>query len=249
MKQGRLSIFFNFNPFVMISFLMFFLIFISTSCEAYQEIDLPDVSALNAPPKIHINGSVIYFDGKITDTSYSELLNFTKKSRVNKVSINSIGGDAKNAMAIGDYIYKNGLSVDVRSVCASACANYIFPAGKNKYLDKDSYLLWHGGINGPEREVEISGNISISDFFSLQEIKKLKSDDAKFYRKIGVNIKMSFCPQLNSDYRDKFPEKWFSYSPEDMEKFGMKKIHYATSASQWAISMRKKHVLFAIYCN
>uniref|UniRef100_UPI0031D01F32 hypothetical protein n=1 Tax=Klebsiella sp. TaxID=576 RepID=UPI0031D01F32 len=126
---------------------------------------------------------------------------------------------------------------------------YIFPAGKEKYLGKDSYLLWHGGINGPEREVEVSGGISKSKFFSLKEIKKLKSDDIEFYKRIGVNIKVSFCPQLNSDYRDKFPEKWFSYSPGDMEKFGIKNIHYATLASQWAISMRKKHVIFGNYCN
>ncbi len=152
-------------------------------------------------------------------------------------------------MSIGDYIYKNGLSVDVRSVCASACANYIFPAGKKKYLDKDSYLLWHGGINGPEKEIKISGGISKSNFFSLQEVKKLKSDDVEFYRRIGVSIKVSFCPQLKVDYKDKFPEKWFSYSPEDMGKFGIKNIHYATSASQWANSMRKKHVIFANYCN
>ena len=247
MRQGQFSNYFS--SFIHTSLLMFFLIFYSTACEAYEEIDLPDVSVLSDPPKIYIKESVIYFDGKITGTSFSEFLKLTKSSPVNTVSINSIGGDARNAMAIGGYIYKNGLSVDVRSVCASACANYIFPAGKIKYLGNDSYLLWHGGINSPESEVVISGNISKNDFFSLQEIKKLKKDDTEFYRRIGVEFKLSFCPQLNPDYRDKFPEKWFSYSPAEMEKFGITNIHYANSASQWAASMRKKHVIFATYCN
>ena len=249
MKQGQLRTFFESGSFVITLLAIFFLIFNSASCVAYEGIDLPDVSVLSDPPDIYIKGSVVYYDGKITDTSYSEFLKITKSSPVNTVSVNSIGGDARNAMAIGDYIYKNGLSVDVRSVCASACANYIFPAGKKKYLGNDSYLLWHGGINGPEREMTISGNISKSDFFSLREIKKLKKDDVEFYRAIGVGIKLSFCPQLNSDYSYKFPEKWFSYTPEDMEKFGITNIHYANSASQWAISMRKKHVIFASYCN
>lgn len=247
MRQGQFSNYFS--SFINTSLLMFFLVFYSTSSEAYEEIDLPDVSVLSDPPEIYIKGSVIYYDGKITGTSYSEFLKLTKNSPVSTVSINSIGGDVRNAMEIGDYIYKNGLSVDVRSVCASACANYIFPAGKEKYLGNDSYLLWHGGINSPEREVVISGNISKNDFFSLQEIKELKKDDIKFYRKIGVGFKLSFCPQLNPDYRDKFPEKWFSYSPGDMKKFGITNIHYANSASQWAVSMRKKHVIFATYCN
>lgn len=249
MKHGQLRTFFRSGPFVITSLAMFFLIFNSSSCVAYEEIDLPDASVLSDPPDIYIKGSVIYYNGKITGTSYSEFLRLARNSPINTISINSIGGDIRNALAIGDYIYKNGISVDVRSVCASACANYIFPAGKKKHLGNDSYLLWHGGINGPEREIAISGNITKSDFFSLREIKKLQKDDIEFYRKIGVDNKLSFCPQLNSDYRYKFPEKWFSYTPADMKKFGITNIHYANSSSQWVVSMRKKHVIFANYCN
>ncbi|NIG21300.1 hypothetical protein F3J37_21750 [Pantoea sp. Al-1710] len=249
MKQGQLRTFFESSSSVITSLAMFFLIFNSSPCVAYEEIDLPDASVLSDPPDIYIKGGIIYYNGKITDTSYSEFLRLAKKSPINTVSINSIGGDARNALAIGDYIYKNGISVDVRSVCASACANYIFPAGKKKYLGNDSYLLWHGGINGPEREIKISGSITKSDFFSLREIKELQKDDVEFYRRIGVGNKLSFCPQLNSDYRYRFPEKWFSYTPADMKKFGITNIHYANSSSQWVISMRKKHVIFATYCN
>lgn len=249
MKQGQLRTFFESSSFVITSLAMFFLIFYSSSCVAYEEIDLPDASVLSDPPDIYIKGGIIYYNGKITGTSYSEFLRLAKNSPVNTVSINSIGGDARNAMAIGDYIYKHGLSVDVRSACASACANYIFPAGKKKYLSNDSYLLWHGGANSPEGEFTISGDISRSDFFSLPEIKKLKKDDVEFYRRIGVGNKLSFCPQLNSDYKYSFPEKWFSYTPEDMKKFGITNIHYANSSSQWVVSMRKKHVIFATYCN
>lgn len=63
----------------------------------------------------------------------------------------SVGGDAKSALQIGSCVYHNGLDIDVRSVCVSAYANYIFPAGKQKHLDNDSCLLWHGGVNGTEK--------------------------------------------------------------------------------------------------
>ncbi|WP_164844268.1 hypothetical protein [Serratia odorifera] len=36
---------------------------------------------------------------------------------------------------------------------------------RRSYLGNNSYLLWHGGVNGPEREVTVSGNISKDDFF------------------------------------------------------------------------------------
>ncbi|WP_336803642.1 hypothetical protein [Erwinia aphidicola] len=91
--------------------------------------------------------------------------------------------------------------------------------------------------------------MSKEDFLKLDQIKRLRKEDAEFYKMIDVGLQVSFCPQLNPDYKDKYPEKWFSYSPEDIEKFGIKNIHYATSASQWAASMRKKHVIFGNYCN
>ena len=249
MRHVHFSIFSIFNHQVMASAFLIVFLFPPAPCGAYEKIDLPDVKVLLDPPEIYSRGDVLYYNGKITDTSYVAVLNLTINHDIKKISINSIGGDARNAMEIGDYIYKNGLSVDVRSVCASACANYIFPAGKNKYLGNNSYLLWHGGVNGPEREVTVSGNISKDDFFMLQEFKKLKNDDIAFYRRIGVNIRVSFCPQLKDDYKERFPEKWFSYPPEDLEKFGIKNIHYAISASQWVLSMRNKHVIFASYCN
>lgn len=246
----------NFSPraffncqFIMLALIMFMFLFSPRLCLAYSEIDLKDGKALFDPPKIRVKGNVVYFDGKIKENSYTELLRKVGENKIKKISINSVGGDAKSALQIGFYVYHNDIDIDVRSVCASACANYIFPAGKQKHLGNDSYLLWHGGVNGPEKELNVSGGISRDDFLKLPEIKEIRKEDVVFYKKIGVAIQLSFCPQLKDDYNEKFPEKWFSYTPEDMGKFGMRNISYANSASQWVNSMRKKHVIFASYCN
>ncbi|MBK0035469.1 hypothetical protein IBT47_24585 [Erwinia sp. S43] len=249
MRQG---IFINLlccKYFVITSLFTLVFIFNSTSCEAYEEIDIPDVKALLDPPEVYIKKGTLYYNGKITNTSYLVFFKLVNQHPIKMISISSTGGDAENALKIANYIYNHSLDVDVRSVCASACANYIFPAGKYKYLSNDSYLLWHGGLNGPDRELTVTGNISKDDFLNLEQIKKLRKEDADFYLMIGVSIKLSFCPQLNSDYKDKYPEKWFSYTPEDLGMFGITNIQYATSASQWVVSMRKKHVIFAKYCN
>jgi len=55
------------------------------------------------------------------------------------------GGDAAAAIALGLLIHRHHWDVEVIGVCASACANYIFPAGKTKYLHQHSLLLFHGG--------------------------------------------------------------------------------------------------------
>lgn len=57
----------------------------------------------------------------------------------------SNGGDFESALAMGILIHKYGWDVEVVDICASSCANFIFPAGKKKYLHSDSMLLFHGG--------------------------------------------------------------------------------------------------------
>ena len=229
--------------------LAYIIILISSSCYASQGINIADSRVLNDPPEIEIKDDTVYYDGQITNESYSAILKIIGTNKITNISINSIGGDVENALKIAGYIKKNELNVTVRSVCASACANYIFIAGKNKFIGADSYLLWHGSINGPVKELEISGDISREEFFQLNEVKQLKIKETKFYKENEVSSKIAFCPQLRQDYRKKFPEKWFSYTPQDMEKFGIRKISFVTTPSQWLMSMRSKHVLFANYCN
>ena len=55
------------------------------------------------------------------------------------------GGDALAALAIGILMHRHRWDVEVVDGCASACANWIFPAGKTKYLNSQSILLFHGG--------------------------------------------------------------------------------------------------------
>ena len=55
------------------------------------------------------------------------------------------GGDGYAALAIGILIHRHNWDVEVVGVCPSSCANWIFPAGKTKYLNSQSMLLFHGG--------------------------------------------------------------------------------------------------------
>jgi hypothetical protein len=59
------------------------------------------------------------------------------------------GGNAFAALAVGILIRRHNWDVEVIDICASSCANWIFPAGKTKYLNSQSMLLFHGG---PDQE-------------------------------------------------------------------------------------------------
>jgi hypothetical protein len=80
----------------------------------------------------------IFFDAKDC------LVRSTAKEKTFVVTESS-GGDWESALALGILIHRHGWDVEVVNICASSCANFIFPAGKKKYLHGDSMLLYHGG--------------------------------------------------------------------------------------------------------
>jgi hypothetical protein len=72
------------------------------------------------------------------------LVNSTAKKKTFVVE-ESGGGNWESALALGILIHRHGWDVEVVGLCASSCANFIFPAGKVKYLHRESMLLFHGG--------------------------------------------------------------------------------------------------------
>jgi hypothetical protein len=78
----------------------------------------------------------------------------------------SEGGNGPAALAIGILLHKYNWDVEVVDLCASSCANYIFPAGKTKYLREHSMLMFHGGphqeglleaLEEFDREIAVNG--------------------------------------------------------------------------------------------
>jgi len=87
--------------------------------------------------------------GNITPETFVKLRGCLARSFAPKktfVITASGGGDNAAALALGILIHKHNWDVEVVDYCASACANYIFPAGKTKYLNRHSMLLFHGGF-------------------------------------------------------------------------------------------------------
>ena len=110
MRKGKLNNLLSCKYLVMTSVFMLILIFKSGSCEAYEEIDIPDVKALLNPPEIYIKEDTLFYNGQITDTSFLVFLKLVNKHPAKTVSISSTGGDAENALKIASYIFSHGMN-------------------------------------------------------------------------------------------------------------------------------------------
>lgn len=231
--------------------LTFFFTGITFVHAAWHPIDIQDERVLIDPPHIYVKGSTLYLDGKIDDDTDRVVIPLLRKNNIRTLSVNSIGGAIVPAMHIGLIIHQRKIDVEVRSVCASACANYLFPAGLNKKINPDSYLLWHGSAHSPKSEFTVDytqEKITREQFFSAPEFIAIKKMERDFYHTIGVEYKIGFCPQQLTDYHQRFPEKWFSYSEKDLRAFGVTNIFYSEGPAQWLQSMEKNGVLFAKHC-
>jgi hypothetical protein len=86
--------------------------------------------------------------GNITPETFVKLRGCLARSLASKktfVVTASDGGDNLAALALGILIHKHNWDVEIVDYCASACASFIFPAGKTIYLNRHSMLLFHGG--------------------------------------------------------------------------------------------------------
>jgi hypothetical protein len=104
---------------------------------------LPD-SAASASWTITRSDYSVTFSGFLHDRSARELIAGLESPGVRRLVITSRGGDENAALDIADVVDRRQLQVQVRQVCASACANSILVAGHSRVLESDSFIGLHG---------------------------------------------------------------------------------------------------------
>src|SRR4249920_2997236 len=87
----------------------------------------------------------LVYQGDLSAAANKRIFELYDKATVKPrmVRITSGGGDVNLGMDLGDWIFQHQLDVEVLDHCMSSCANYVFPAGKTKFLNPDSILMWH----------------------------------------------------------------------------------------------------------
>ncbi len=135
--------------------------------------------------QISKKGSEIYYDGDIEFPSVNKFKALYDPS-IKTVVIKSWGGEVEAGIDFGLFIHKHKLNVHVKDYCFSSCANYVFPAGETKYLDKNSLVGWHGssfqtdeslGFHEAEKHAESPFDLSLAETRAME---------LRFYTKIDV---------------------------------------------------------------
>jgi hypothetical protein len=191
--------------------------------------------ATRAPPKvvvIRLDGDVLTYRGAIAPKSYAALQAEVGARPVRTLKISSGGGAVDEGIAIARWVHRNGIDVIVDGGCFSSCANYIFPAGKQKHIVAGGIVGWHGTIEHL-LYLHKSGQRSASAS-TMAAYEKTAAMERAFYAEIGLNGYVSWFGKIAPYHTHNL----YFLSQQDMEYFGMRGLHVradylASDLSRW----------------
>ena len=208
------------------------------------------------PATITVEGSTIIFDGDIENSTYRDFLYAVrgKEDQITTIRVNSSGGITDHGILIGEWIFDHEIDVIVDEICFSSCANYIFTAGKNKIIEEDAIVGWHGSEQ-QDPFIAVGYGITMEELYgrNYDELKEWgeilpdeskdefvenmmvtddfdEGDEPEFLDKIGVNLYLmvyGFLPDQFDYYMNEQTEfGGWTFSIEDMAKFGVHNVTY-----------------------
>ena len=144
-------------------------------------------------PATKIKNGVLYYEGGLDIDTINTAKTLYKNAKIKPtvLEINSIGGDTVDGMYFGRFIHENTLDVRVNELCFSSCANFIFPAGKTKYIGKNAFIGWHGDGTSSDIYGEIVLGIPPEQSLRDALIKMYEENNMKYTEK-----------QLQKDIKD-----------------------------------------------
>jgi hypothetical protein len=196
------------------------------------------------------DGKRLVYTGKIKAEMVDKALALYQAAdpKPDTLDISSQGGSLYDGIRLGTLVYKQQLDVRIFGECASSCANYIFTAGRRKFLLPNSRLLWHGGMLQPDWYARINQryNTPGEKLAAQEEHDWLRKREAAYFRMIGVDPLITVCGQ-HPELRRAHPDAHgFDYSLEDMARFGVTGIQ--TLGRPWRAEVDGGDIFRASYC-
>ena len=167
---------------------------------------------------VHIDGTSIIYNGPMAAEGVEQVKKLYTEN-IDRLVLNSPGGEINIGMDLGEWVYDKGLDVEIKNIAFSSAANYVFTAGKTKYLHKDSMVGWHGGVT------QDNDNFFMK-LFMKKYLEEGKKREKEFFEKIKVDQKSTVYGQRPEfdQYSEKQNYVGWTYSLEAMEQLGIKNI-------------------------
>jgi hypothetical protein len=171
---------------------------------------------------------VVRYSGEITEEKNRSLFASVADRPVHRLVITSGGGSVQAGVALGRWVFENGLDVEVADHCLSSCANYVFTAGHRKRIRPGAVVAWHGSYTHLDRTDAWPDDIAYrmrtygedadtARSNARRTVDRLVALERAFFREIGVD---GFLCWVGKMPPHEAPD-YYTLSVADMARFGV----------------------------
>lgn len=222
--------------------------------------------------KVRLTDCCIEYQGLITSEANDGVFELYQEAspKPTTILIESHGGAAGAAMQLGMWMLDHELDVRVDTFCYSSCANYVFLAGRNKFLAPHASIMWHGGVTQPinradlehllddmlgalddEARVAVLAERPRERLLEQMEASKLEliARETRFFERIGVDQRITVLGHLferellaaDHDYSG------WDLALEDLDKLGVHHIRVTGDATWLPWPAREDVLVYRIH--
>lgn len=185
------------------------------------------------PVRVYREGQSIVYDGPLAQKGIEQAKQLYDPS-VTRLVLNSAGGEINLGMDLGEWVFDKQLDVEVRHHAFSSAANYVFTAGKNKYLHADSMVGWHGGATQQEQPWFM--RLLMKRYLAESQVR-----EQAFFAKIGVDQRSTVYGQ-NPQFAQYADYVGWTYSLPAMAQLGIRHVQLMDGQWQPATSYEGKKI-------
>jgi len=172
----------------------------------------------------------IYVSSRIDQSLTNYITSIDEKTII--ITIQSSGGDTRDAARLGAYLLTKNLSIDVHDYCHSACAEFILPAADTITFTNKPLVGFHWSpIMDYHQYVRAGADMSICHFDSLADQRKLiktRKLNAEFWKQTETHLNLTkyklvgkgeACPWKIREFKNKM---WLPTSQQLRELWDLK---------------------------
>ncbi|RVT44230.1 hypothetical protein EMM73_17080 [Rheinheimera sediminis] len=217
-----------------------------------------------ATAKVWLDADRVYYKGQISAEDNKKLMQLYQqaKSKPTRLVIQSGGGNIDLGMDLADFVIQQQLDVEVPEFCFSSCANYVFVAGKSKWLGENAVLGWHGNAASArwlDEDIDamvknLEGEERQQQWLKLrlhydQVILKATQREALLYQQLGVDpalLTIGLQPELRSVAKQQRYRGW-TFNSLVLNQLGVQSINPGTAAKNgWQPKLHPRFKLMII---
>lgn len=158
-----------------------------------------------SPTTVFVRGDTIIIDGPIESGLFARVQR-AYGDQIRKIQVTSPGGDVSEGISIAELVRDKNLTVEVKGMCGSSCANYIFMAAKQKKVFPGGQVCFHGNSNTSTPNFKIfREQVVVTDRDKLSasqleenirkgwvSIQRIQKREREFYASIGMKVDLGF---------------------------------------------------------